>query len=722
MASFYNDNDRFVCDWTSNLVAAGLLPEGRVEARPIQEVESSDLAGFDHCNFFNGISGWPLALRMAGWPDDRPAWSGSVPCQGFSMAGQRRGFQDERHLWPQFYNLIKEHRPPVVFGEQVEGAITMGWLDLVAEDCEAIGYSLSAAILPAAAVGAPHLRHRIYWVAFQDELSTMPTDLFGNPVPGQRLPSKRVAAHLRALRELLPARGGDGGYWGDCVFIPCADGKLRPTPRLESGVTPLATEAVSRVDRLRAYGNAIVPQVGAVFVQAFLAAEQGLRLSPLLGNPLEIFEMTWRDDKKTPAGRFVPTLRATPPRSAGKGWPTPTSNDTRVYSQQSLDLFAAEGKVSGHSLDLNAAAQLADGWATPRASKVAADAGGNPERAEGHRGRLEDQVYLAPEPEVASWPTPLADPGGAADLLEDAEKVGGKWIGRTGKPVQANLARVAHLSGWPTPITYEREYSPEEMEELKHKSTTEGGYGLDLTGAVLMTHWPTPNAGPQNDLDSTWQERRERLKAEKKNGNGFGLTLGQAVSLATKPSPWPTPRADDRGRTRDLDNLKEKGLQIGLEDTAQMTGWPTPNTMDHLPSSNLEERKTKGGCSNLKDVVPEVYPWATPMGRDWRSEAKTEEGRSKRLAHPRGQPLSEQVMPEKVRGWPTTKATDYKSVRTREGAEKEVARTGDVQADLGTTVALLPEGEAAPPRLNPAFSRWLQGFPAEWDEHVPGDE
>jgi hypothetical protein len=55
----------------------------------------------------------------------------------------------------------------------------------------------------------------------------------------------------------------------------------------------------------------------------------------------------------------------------------------------------------------------------------------------------------------------------------------------------------------------------------------------------VVSGWPTPNAGPQNDGDTTWQERREALKAKYGNGNGFGLTLGQASSLAG----WPTPMA-----------------------------------------------------------------------------------------------------------------------------------------------------------------------------------
>jgi DNA (cytosine-5)-methyltransferase 1 len=99
-----------------------------------------------------------IALRLAGWPDDRPVWTGSCPCQPFSAAGAGKAADDERHLWPAWLPLIAEWRPPVVFGEQVEAAIGWGWLDAVFADLEAEGYACGAAVLPACSVGAPHIR------------------------------------------------------------------------------------------------------------------------------------------------------------------------------------------------------------------------------------------------------------------------------------------------------------------------------------------------------------------------------------------------------------------------------------------------------------------------------------------------------------------------------------------------------------------------------------
>ena len=112
-----------------------------------------------------GIGGWSFALRLAGWPDDRPVWTGTCPCQPFTAAGAGKAADDERHLWPAWFSLIGECRPAIVFGEQVEAAIGWGWLDAVFADLEAEGYACGAAVLPACSVGAPHIRQRFWFVA-----------------------------------------------------------------------------------------------------------------------------------------------------------------------------------------------------------------------------------------------------------------------------------------------------------------------------------------------------------------------------------------------------------------------------------------------------------------------------------------------------------------------------------------------------------------------------
>ena len=95
---YYNDNERFAAAWLRELQAAGHLPVGRVDERSITDVQPKELEDAHQAHFFAGIGGWPLALWLAGWPDDLPVWTGSCPCQPFSVAGKAGGVGDERHL------------------------------------------------------------------------------------------------------------------------------------------------------------------------------------------------------------------------------------------------------------------------------------------------------------------------------------------------------------------------------------------------------------------------------------------------------------------------------------------------------------------------------------------------------------------------------------------------------------------------------------------------
>jgi len=298
-AVYYNEIDPYAAQWLRNLMSGGLIPHGDVDERSIEDVRPDELRGYQQCHFFAGIGGWPHALALAGWPADRPVWTGSCPCQPFSAAGKGAGFADERHLWPAWQHLIAQCRPPVVFGEQVAGKAVEPWVDLVQADMEALDYAFGCIPFPAAGVGAPHIRDRTYWVAHADI-----TGLEGRCVlperTAQRLTWPGGMAHgvaysdgdgcetrnrpAKATRHGHSAQsaGGDAGFsgtapvngfWRDADWLGCIDGRWRP---VEPGAFPLVNGVPSQVGRLRAYGNAIVPQAGAAFIAAFLDYDKAI--------------------------------------------------------------------------------------------------------------------------------------------------------------------------------------------------------------------------------------------------------------------------------------------------------------------------------------------------------------------------------------------------------------------------------------------------------------
>jgi DNA (cytosine-5)-methyltransferase 1 len=241
VTAYYNEIDPYAAQWLRNLIAAGHIAPGEVDERSIVDVEAADLRGFDQCHFFAGIGGWSYALRLAGWDDARPVWTGSCPCQPFSVAGKRGGVSDVRHLWPEFYRLIAECRPATVFGEQVAGVAGYSWWDGVAADLESEGYAAAAADLGAHSVGGNHCRQRLYWIG-------------ANP---DSVRSQRQFEESAAVR----------GTWGSQQFKGLVQESLQhAVPAGKSGA--LSDGIPARMGRLRAYGNAIVPQVAAAFIRA----------------------------------------------------------------------------------------------------------------------------------------------------------------------------------------------------------------------------------------------------------------------------------------------------------------------------------------------------------------------------------------------------------------------------------------------------------------------
>ena len=330
MNALYNEIEPFAATWIEELARCGHVAPGRVERRSIADLTAADVAGPGQRHFFAGIGGWSYALRLAGVRDDADIWTGSCPCQPFSAAGARGGILDPRHLWPAWFALIEQCRPPVIFGEQVASRDGLVWLDAVYADLERCGYAVGAADTCAAGVGAPHIRQRLYFVAYADEarlgelgLARVRADRNasrrddadrcgeagwlayaddsrlegwrGIGCPDQRnfgthgvaggmghTGSDRDQQHARELPRdegEHAQRREDGDYtsvdpgatrWSDCDWVPCTDGVSRP---VEPGTFPLAHGVPARVGRLRGYGNAINAEQAATFVRAAMTTE-----------------------------------------------------------------------------------------------------------------------------------------------------------------------------------------------------------------------------------------------------------------------------------------------------------------------------------------------------------------------------------------------------------------------------------------------------------------
>ncbi|WP_067487048.1 DNA cytosine methyltransferase [Dickeya sp. CSL RW240] len=331
--AYYNEIDPFAAQWLRNLIDAGHIAPGIVDTRSIEEVTANDLRGFTQCHFFAGVGVWSYALRRAGWPDSKPVWTGSCPCQPFSSAGKRGGVADERHLWPAFFHLIHQRRPDVVFGEQVASSDGRAWFDTVQADMENVGYACAAIDLCAAGFGAPNVRQRLFWVANANSVGWVGRgggrycneSLQSNAFAG-RCTSGRMAhadrfnddragfgagndqqqepVALCGKQDIVRMADAERSGWGSFTNESAAQNECDAQTSgdacscggtgsaievngfwrdadwifcrdgkwrpVEPGAFPLANGVASRVGRLRAYGNAINAEVATAFVSAYV--------------------------------------------------------------------------------------------------------------------------------------------------------------------------------------------------------------------------------------------------------------------------------------------------------------------------------------------------------------------------------------------------------------------------------------------------------------------
>lgn len=231
--------------------------------------------------------------------------SGGFPCQPYSQAGKRLGKEDERHLWPEMLRAIREIQPRWVVGENVLGLVNWNGglvFDEVQSDLEAQGYEVQPFILPACAVNAPHRRDRVWFIAHSDlygqhrgdgkyEINTSQrgeyalndfeqvgnvsktspliehTNSFGQKWGVYSLESKIAIGEQLSKRDAL---GVQKNTWHNFPTQSPICGGDDGLPTKLDGIT----FSKWRAESIKAYGNAIVPQVAFQIFKAIQAYEK----------------------------------------------------------------------------------------------------------------------------------------------------------------------------------------------------------------------------------------------------------------------------------------------------------------------------------------------------------------------------------------------------------------------------------------------------------------
>jgi DNA (cytosine-5)-methyltransferase 1 len=262
-------------------------------------------------SLFSGIGGFDLGLERAGmkviwqseidhfackvlkkhWPDvpnlgditkvdwtniERPdVICGGYPCQPFSTAGKRGGATDPRHLWPAMFNAICLLRPRYALMENVRGHLSMGFGDVLA-DLASIGYDAEWQVIPAAAIGAPHKRDRVFIVAYANNTGNRTPKCRIDDNGSSEVKKRSNVAQSQSCRLGANVANSDGKQLGQRRRTKDIGSKnkvwsnnnRRETTNgfgqwweVEPNVGRVANGVSDRVDRLKGLGNAIVPQV-----------------------------------------------------------------------------------------------------------------------------------------------------------------------------------------------------------------------------------------------------------------------------------------------------------------------------------------------------------------------------------------------------------------------------------------------------------------------------
>ena len=209
--------------------------------------------------------------------------TGGYPCQPFSVAGKQKGTEDKRHLWPEYFRLVKECRPTWVIGENVSGHIKLG-LDQVIEDLESEGYATRTFSISASSIGANHQRERIWIIAnansnglLKDHSNIRPqsTESIGKDSGSIRkdIPREQhMANSYSGSEETLNQERvlGEQNTEGETERYPDGSLQIHGQWNIEPNVGRVADGIPSRVDRLKSLGNSLVPQIPYYIGQTIL--------------------------------------------------------------------------------------------------------------------------------------------------------------------------------------------------------------------------------------------------------------------------------------------------------------------------------------------------------------------------------------------------------------------------------------------------------------------
>lgn len=210
--------------------------------------------------------------------------AGGFPCQPVSQAGRRLAQDDERWLWPAMADVIRELRPRYALMENVPGLLIRGMGDVLSELAE-IGYDTEWRCVSAASVGAPHLRERVFIIAVADPCGDgweprRPGDTKEGP-RGREPRRGRVGSHdvanaagAERREPQLQGMATPGRRTAEPRERDSGEGTLSNWWATEPDVGRVANGIPGRVDRLRAIGNAVVPQVAERVGRLILAADR----------------------------------------------------------------------------------------------------------------------------------------------------------------------------------------------------------------------------------------------------------------------------------------------------------------------------------------------------------------------------------------------------------------------------------------------------------------